>query len=229
MDDIEIILFEAAPESPLPGIGTLNTLRQWADTCGTSYTVHLPLDLTLASADAGKRTHSIGLARQVIQATRSLNPWGYVVHVEHGEGWPGSWMEWHRLAETALKELLDEVAEPMSLCLENTEAVPPELTFALADGLDVSVCLDTGHLWKAELEPVSYLDGILSQTRIIHLHGWDGTRDHRSLKEMPPGYLDSVVKRLSKPPYGGVVTLEVFNEKDLLSSWECLAVSSQTN
>jgi sugar phosphate isomerase/epimerase len=118
-----------------------------------------------------------------------------------------------------LQAMVDEAGR---LCLENTEAVPPEEVMALAERLGVGICLDLGHLFKAGLDPLPWLDGWLSRARVIHLHGWDGERDHRSLSVMPDEVVQPVVQRLHHRAFDGVVTLEVFSEADLLSSWQCL-------
>jgi len=224
VDDIEIVFFEITPQCPLPDAGTLDALREQGRTHDTSYTVHLPLDLALASADVQMREDSVDLARRVIRVARTLDPWGCVIHVEHRESWPGSWTKWQRLAEASLRRLMEDIEEPERLCVENIESVPPEEVFSLADRLGLGICLDVGHLFKVGLDPMPYLDGRLSQSRIVHLHGWDGERDHRSLSVVPVADLMSVIQRLFQSSYYGVVTLEVFNEEDLLSSWECLVL-----
>ena len=224
VDDVEIVFFEVTSYCPLPDAGTLDALREQGHAHDTSYTVHLPLDLALASADVQIREGSVDLARRAMRTTRPLDPWGYVIHVEHRERWPGSWARWQRLAEESLRHLMEDIEEPDRLCVENIESVPPEEVFSLADRLGLGVCLDVGHLLKVGLDPLPYLDERLSQSRIVHLHGWDGERDHQSLCVMPEADLMSVIQRLYRPLYGGVVTLEVFNEEALLSSWECLAL-----
>ena len=132
VDDIEIVFFEGAPRCPLPDAGTLDALREQGHAHNTSYTVHLPLDLALASGDVQTRDGSVDLAHRTIRTASALDPWGYVIHVEDRERWPGSWVRWQRVAEESLRRLMDNVKEPERLCVENIESVPPEETFALA-------------------------------------------------------------------------------------------------
>jgi sugar phosphate isomerase/epimerase len=226
VDDIEIVLFEVTPFSPLPDARTLERLRELGRANDATYTVHLPLELALASVDAETREASINLAHRTMRAARSLDPWGYIIHVDHDGGWPGSWVQWRRLSKESLRRLMDSVEEPERLCVENIESLPPDEVFGLADELGLGVCLDVGHLFKVGVDPVPYLDGRLSSSRVVHLHGWDGERDHRSLQVMRPEAIEPVIQRLHRLPYGGVVTLEVFSEEALLSSWECLARST---
>ena len=55
---------------------------QSAETHGLSYTVHLPLDTALGSADEADRTASVGKCRRVIERMARLEPFGYILHLE---------------------------------------------------------------------------------------------------------------------------------------------------
>jgi sugar phosphate isomerase/epimerase len=100
--------------------------------------------------------------------------------------------------------------------VENLESQPPELLDAVLAATTVSCCVDVGHLWKRDEDPVPHLTRWLPRTRVIHLHGV-GSRDHLALSLMPQVRLDDVTRVLA-PRYRGVVTLEVFNEADFLAS-----------
>ena len=54
------------------------------------------------------------------------------------------------------------------------------------------------------------------RTRVVHLHGV-GTRDHQSLSHAPAVSLNSVAGYLADC-FSGVLSLEVFNQEDFLSS-----------
>ncbi len=228
VDDIELVFYEVTALSPLPDAETLAALHAIGVAHDMSFTVHLPLNLSLASGDLIIREGSLELAKRVIAAARVLDPWGYIIHVEHGAVWPGSWDQWERLAGAALSQLVQYVGDGALLCLENTESVPPELVFAVAKRLRTSVCLDAGHLFKTARNPLPYLEQVFPRVRVVHLHGWDGKNDHRSLDVMADRELRSVVEWLYRSAYAGVVTLEVFNEWDWLSSIACLAQLLET-
>ncbi len=60
VDDVELVLFEADDYSNLPDSATVDCLRALADEHDLSYTVHLPLDLTLADEVAvGELVHPV--------------------------------------------------------------------------------------------------------------------------------------------------------------------------
>lgn len=222
VDDVEIVLFEVSSRCALPDCAVVDALRRLGEVHDLTYTVHLPLDLALAAGDGDTREQAVARARYIMADLARLEPWGWVLHVEHGGRRPGSWMEWRRLAVASLRCLAEGMDDPVRLCLENVETVPPEATFELAESLGVGVCLDIGHLFKVGIDPVAHLEREWPRTRVVHLHGWDGERDHRSLAVMDAVCLAPVVARLYDLPYRGVVTLEVFNEHDLHTSWRVL-------
>jgi len=84
------------------------------------------------------------------------------------------------------------------------------------EGVPVSCCVDIGHLWKQGLDAIAHLKSCLPRTRVVHIHGV-GSRDHQSLSVMPASELSPVVQFLKKE-FNGVLTIEVFNEADLLES-----------
>src|SRR5512146_2957629 len=80
--DIELILFEVddGPNNlPSPHvIGELSLIAQQHD---MTYTVHLPLDLKLGE-DGSEQDQSLVKAKRVIDCTRGLDPWAYVLHLD---------------------------------------------------------------------------------------------------------------------------------------------------
>ncbi|MCS6909404.1 MAG: sugar phosphate isomerase/epimerase [Anaerolineales bacterium] len=82
VQDIELVLFEVddGPNN-LPGPAVIDELNALAAAHGLSYTVHLPLDLRLGAG--GDEGHiSLVKARRVIERTRALEPWAYVLHLD---------------------------------------------------------------------------------------------------------------------------------------------------
>ena len=81
-----------------------------------------------------------------------------------------------------------------------------------------SVCADIGHLVVMGVDPLEHLGKYLSRTRVIHLHGVDGGKDHVSLKYLDEALVRRLTGFLRDNDYRGVVTLEVFSEMDLEES-----------
>ncbi|MFB0545874.1 MAG: cobamide remodeling phosphodiesterase CbiR [Anaerolineae bacterium] len=235
VDDVELVLFEVEEANNLPTMKEIAELRQLAATHDLTYTVHLPLDLQLATANETERRASVAKARRVIEATRPLEPWGYVIHVNvaayrrssnpipGGARPPDGWEAWQARARCSLETLAETTGEVDLLCLENVESYPPQHLLPLADELEASLCLDVGHLLMQGLDPLAYLDDYLGRgTRVIHLHGLTHGRDHRSLIHMDTNLLRAVLARLRAQAFVHVVTVEVFSERDLVSSKELL-------
>src|SRR5688500_16478460 len=80
--DIELILFEVddGPNN-LPSPEMIEELTQIARQHDITYTVHLPLDLKLGE-DSSERDQSLVKAKRVIDCTRALDPWAYVLHLD---------------------------------------------------------------------------------------------------------------------------------------------------
>lgn len=213
VQDIELVLFETADgASNLPSEREVHQLAALGAARQLTYTVHLPLDLRYSQSEPHL---SLRLAQRVIQLTAPLHPFAYIFHLDgSGVEQPG----WLAQAQRALAALLELVAEPHLLALENLESYAPEWLEPLFAQFPITRTLDIGHLWKAGRNPWPVLEQWLPTTRVIHLHGM-AESDHRSLAVVPPVQLDPLVQRLLAWP--GVLTLEVF-EEDFFTSHQAL-------
>ncbi len=217
VDDIEVVIFELDDRwDNLPDAKTVREMASIASEYGMTYTVHLPLDLTLA---ADERDESIEKALRVINATLGLSPEGFVIHLEEECAKPvRDKAGWAENSVASLEILGRETGDLGMLCVENLESHTPEMIDEILERMDVSSCIDVGHLWKQGLDPAPLLGRWLPRSRVIHMHGFAG-KDHKSLSVMPQARLDPVVDLL-KAGFSGVVTLEVFSEKDFVTSHE---------
>lgn len=226
--DIELLLFEVDDGfSNLPSAETALELAGLAEAHGLSYTVHLPLDLTLG-AEGQAYSASLEKARRVIEAARALAPWAYVAHLDGRAVRTGAGAEalrrWQDQAVRALEMVAGWAGEPNKLCVENLEGYPLDFLEPVLARSPASRCVDVGHLWLDGHDPLPYLAQAAARIRVIHLHGIDG-RDHRSLANMPAKQIDALLAALLGLDYRGVVTLEVFDENDFRSSLAALEAS----
>jgi sugar phosphate isomerase/epimerase len=219
VDDVEILLFELA--GGVPDAAELAALAAWKSRAQLTYTVHTPLDVSLASEDAGRRATAIDEVWRAIELARPLAPEAYIVHVYLGDRErdtpPADLAAWRRRAADSLSAILARGVAPEALAIETLD-----YEFALlepvVDDLGLSVAIDLGHLDRDARAERALLDRNLHRTRSIQWHGVDPTgRDHRSLAHYPAAkarwVLDVLVER-----YRGVVTLEVFREPDFEES-----------
>ena len=225
--DIELVLFEVddGPNN-LPSSDVLDELQQLATLYDLTYTVHLPLDLKLA-ADGSDQDISLTKARKVIDLTRRLDPWAYVLHLDGKEVRESKDAEvqrhWQDQAVRALEIVSEWAGGPEKLAVENLEGYPPDFIQSVLDHIPVSRCVDIGHLWLDDVPVMPYLEKALPRARVIHIHGI-GERDHASLSHIDPAELDQVFQTLLAN-YRGVLTLEIFSEPDFLTSIEAIGGS----
>lgn len=222
---------------------SIDRLRQVKIEQGISYTCHLPLwSIELASPFTGVREGSV---RDVADAYRKVAPLEPETWVLHGTGALASeFMAVSRRsggsdrratfaifqdnARRSVEMLLKETGmNSRSLCVETAE-FPAELTFALAEEYDLSVCFDTGHVlvrFSGDAEFFDTLEMMLPRIAEIHLH--DGTTpplgapivyqtDHQQLGT---GHLDipRFFDRLMAVNYEGPIVFELPTEKAVAS------------
>jgi sugar phosphate isomerase/epimerase len=223
--DIELILFEVddGPNN-LPSSEVIHELSKIAQDNDLTYTVHLPLDLKLGE-NGSERDQSLVKAKRVIDCTRDLNPWAYVMHLD-GKAVRTSTdvsliRRWQDHSVRALEIVSGSAGSPDKLAVENLETYPLDFIQPVLDCIPVSRCVDVGHLWLDGHDPVPYLQAALPRTRVIHIHGI-AERDHRSLGFMPQEKVQAVWEALVGAKYEGVLTLEIFSEEDFLSSIEVI-------
>ncbi|MHC1781559.1 MAG: cobamide remodeling phosphodiesterase CbiR [Anaerolineaceae bacterium] len=231
--DIELVLFEVDDgPSNLPSPEEIQSLANMARISDFTYTVHLPLDLDCCPAEP-EGNISLEKARKVIERTMPLEPEAYIVHLDgkdlHGQANPQNMKTWTANACRTLAIIASWAGSYEKLAVENLEGYPPDQLDGVLAQVPVSRCVDIGHLWLDGHDPRPLLEKFLPRTRVIHLHGVNkGSAstpgrtfaDHQSLVHTPPQDLQSVIDALSIHHFHGVVTLEVFNESDFLTSKE---------
>lgn len=219
VEDVELVLFEVDEgASNLPSPQVVRELGRIGKRSGLSYTVHLPLDLVLSAAD-GERHASMVKAKKVIERTRALEPWVYVLHLDGQQsGLDGDWVS---RAASSLWAVSQWAGGPEKLAVENLEGYPPGLIDPVLQEVPASRCVDVGHLWLDGQDPIPYLERSLNRTRVVHIHGV-AKRDHSSLEHVDRAELERVAQLLVQRQFKGVLTIEVFSWADLHTSLERL-------
>ncbi len=212
---------------------------------GIHYTLHLPLwSVEPSTLLAPVRMGSIKAVVDVINATRVLDPVDYVLHATGALA-----AEFYRMAlpelvralllrqfqsaaHDSLQRILRETGLPSRKLAVETIEFPFDLTLELAESLDLSFCLDTGHVlsgFAGEVDVFTALERCLPRLSQVHLHDaprWARHtpitygRDHQRLGagDLPVGpFLD----RLEGAGFGGPVIFEL-GVKDALSSLDVI-------
>jgi len=221
VEDVELVLFEVndGPNN-LPNREQILELKNIAVESNLTYTVHLPLDLRLAD-DGSTRHISLDKACRVIDCTRELNPWAYVLHldgksVRHSLSLQAL-QRWQEQAIRSLEIVGSWARGVQNLALENMEGYPLDFYEPVLERIAISRTVDIGHLWLDHYDVVAYLHNALPRTRVIHAHGING-RDHQSLAHVPEEALRATLDELVRFDYRGVLTVEVFSEEDFITS-----------
>lgn len=208
-DDIELLVFEEQGRADdLPGDREIAELIELGEAHHCTYTIHLPLDLALH-----KGLGEICRAARIMKRYQPTDPEGYVVHPNSGDPKDVAWLT--RTVDSLL-QLGAETGETEKICVENLDDQPPAVWEEILERAPISACLDIGHLLKQGLDPLPFLEKFLPRIRIVHLHGV-GSRDHKGLSCLPESVIRPIVEFLQQN-FGGVVTIEVFSERDLNES-----------
>lgn len=224
VDDVELLLFEAEAPSLTPA--EIAELGQLAARHGLTYTVHLPLDANLGAAEEAERNRATAAAGRAIALTRPLDPFAFVVHLcgeQKGPAPAADVNAWLANLEASVRALLAAGVPARRLCVE-TLAYAFEHVAPLVERLDLSVCLDIGHLLLSGFPPAEHVRRYWDRTRVVHLHGVQDGRDHRDISRLAPETLSLLWSHLRTAGAAErVVTLEVFNRADFERSLGVLA------
>jgi sugar phosphate isomerase/epimerase len=166
-----------------PAIERLMALQQRA---GVSYTVHLPLwSVEPSTLQGSVRRGSVEALIATIKATWPLRPAAYVLHATgalasefYRMGLPPLARElilrqFGRNAAASIREILAATGIPSRCLAIETIEFPLDLTLQLAEELDTSICLDTGHLLAGFAGTTDLWDALelcLPRLAEIHLH-----------------------------------------------------------
>lgn len=221
-DELELLLFESARRDSLPDRKAVAALADLGADLGFTWNVHLPIDVYPGHPDRKVRQQAADAIMRVIELTAPLDPSTRTLHLPGITGEPEepvlhNWQE--RLRET-LKIVTDSGIPGRSLSIENITDYPLEKALPLIEEFDMEICLDIGHLTVNGFSIESAFKQFGDRISILHIHGVEDGRDHRSLDRMPPKILASLFGKLRD--FKGIVSLEVFSQKHLLASLECL-------
>jgi sugar phosphate isomerase/epimerase len=220
VDDVELLLFDV--ERDVPGAEDVSQMVRLKHEHALSYTLHTPLDASLASADELRRARGVDKVRRAIDWARPLAPLAHTVHVYLGDGErdaapPSDLDAWRDRARRSLEAITADVP-PRAIAVECID-YDFSLIAPVVRALDLSVALDVGHLLRDGRALRPMVDEWLPRARVLQLHGTrpDG-RDHKSLTYAPRPEIDWLLRTLVERQFGGVLTLELFDAADLETS-----------
>jgi sugar phosphate isomerase/epimerase len=208
---------------------------------GLSFTLHLPLwsvePSTLlqpvrqgsvrALVEAVQATLPLEVEQYVLHATGALAAEFYQMHIPDA-GKTLILRQFQANARQSIQSLLAETGLPSRKLAVETIEFPFELMLEVANDMDTSICLDTGHVLAGFSGPIQLFDAleaILPRLGEIHLHDapWQGPerkigygKDHQTLGT---GDLDTarLLDRLAQANWNGPIIFELTVEQALES------------
>ena len=216
LDEIELLLFESAPADSLLSGREINTLSQLSQELDLTYNIHLPTDISIGDPDPVKQQQAVDSLIQVVECVAPLRPTTYTLHVPYEDdlGDKDKIKGWQ---EDVYRNLLKILATGVgNLIAVETLDYPFEIIETIISDLNMSICMDLGHLivHGQDLKRVS--DKYLDNTSIIHLHGVENKKDHLALNRLPKPLAGPVFEILGQ--FSGSVSLEVFSFENLAAS-----------
>lgn len=216
LDEIELVLFESSSDS-LPSKEEIKGLSLMANEFDISYNIHLPTDILLSDPDPLIRRNVLETIKNVIDLTSPLSPTTYTLHLSYNETLfkKENVKNWQEIVYKSMRQLLASGIKSKIISIE-TLPYPFEWVEKIITDLNLSVCIDIGHLIKHGFELETVFNKFFKATPIIHLHGVENHHDHLSLDRLPKKNIEPVIRILKR--FTGVVSLEVFSYDHLNAS-----------
>ncbi len=227
-DEIELLIFESIPESVLPSKDEIQELVSLGNSLNITYNIHLPTDVSLVDISPDQRAKAVDTIHKVMELCAPLNPTTHTLHLDFTykdadkKGLEGI-KKWRDRVSQSLHHLASHIPDTGAVSIETLD-YPFDYLDGLIDDHDFSVCIDAGHLIKYNFDILKIFNRYQNRIPLIHLHGVDFSakppKDHAGLDKTPDRIMKNTIIVLKR--FQGVVCLEVFNYKDLLSSVEYL-------
>ena len=223
------------------GPASIAALTQLQAERNLRYTLHLPLwSVEPSSPLTPVREGSLKALIAAVRAVQPLNIERYVLHATGAlaaefyqmrlppQGKSLLLRQFQAGAKATIQSLLAETGLPSRKLAIETIEFPFELTWEIAEQLDLSICLDTGHVlvgFSGPVELFDVLEQVLPRLGEIHLHDgpWQGPehrlgygKDHQPLGA---GDLDTarLLDRLDACGYTGPIIFELTFDQALAS------------
>ncbi|MDI6688719.1 MAG: cobamide remodeling phosphodiesterase CbiR, partial [Desulfobacterales bacterium] len=127
--------------------------------------------------------------------------------------------KWRKRIYESMELLLSSGINSRSIAIENL-MYPFEWAEEVISCLNLSVCIDTGHLILMNADIKKVFDKHHDRTSIIHLHGVKDNLDHLSLDKLKDNETSDIVEILKT--YAGIAIIEVFSYNNLQASLKYL-------
>ncbi len=216
VDEVELILFDSSYDD-FPTTHSVMELALIADEHSLTYNIHLPTDVSISSHDALEAEKAVEAVLHVNELTSSLTPSTYTLHIPYDEKDMRieTVKQWEERVYNKVGKLIDHGINSRDISVETLD-YPFEILDNIIDRLDLSVCIDIGHLMVRGDDCVEIFNKYMNRVTIIHLHGVEGKKDHVALDRMSKERFSQIQDILGS--FSGVVSLELFSYSHLKAS-----------
>lgn len=218
VDEIELLFFESRFKDSLPSPALIRELVQQACSGQITYNVHLPTDIYPGHRDAGIRQSAVDVLKQLIDRCAPLNPTTFTLHLNRDPSEP-DYRRWQARSAASLEAVLAAGVPSRQISVENLDGDIERVAPVIED-LDLSVCMDMGHLMVHEVDMTTFFNRWKERTTVAHLHGVDRAKDHLPLNRLSSDRMVKVLEILRQ--FSGVISLEVFSFQALNASMAVL-------
>jgi sugar phosphate isomerase/epimerase len=221
LEDIELLLFESKHTSALPSRQVIAHLSSLANDFDLSYNVHLPTDISLSSRNPDEQAIAVDTILRVMELIETLAPSTLTLHVPYDEDSlkEAHVKNWQERVFKNLTKILAAGVKSQLISIENLD-YPFEIVEKIICDLELSICLDLGHLIVHDDDIQTFFNRNRSKISIMHLYGVDQKHYHKSLNQLPERFIDPMLDILKK--FKGSVSLEVFALNHLTDSLKFL-------
>jgi len=217
LENIELLLFESSHTDSLPSKQVIAELAVLAKDFNLTYNVHLPTDISISSRDAQQQRMAVETIIRVAERVAPLFPTTLTLHAPYQED---------SLAEDKVKAWQEQVIKNLAkivaggtpaqlISIENLD-YPFEILVPVISDLDLTICLDCGHLMLHGDDIQKFFKTHSARIAIIHLYGVEKNHFHGGLDRLPEKLILPTLRLLAK--FKGIVSLEVFSYAHLDAS-----------
>ncbi len=215
VDEIELLLLES---NDLPTSHVIEALRVLAQVHRITFNIHLPMDVFMGDPSSIRRNNSIETLARVIEMTAPLTPTSFTLHLTCGrcpsdnaaiEAWQG------RAMDSTGQLLRATGMATHCLAVETLDFDPCWLT-PIVEELDLSVCLDVGHVIRYGFHLGDVIRRFGPRISILHLHGVVNGGDHHAIGHLSVPHQRLLADFLVR--FDGSASIEVFSEERLEQS-----------
>ena len=221
VDEIELLLLESLPGS-LPGRQEINELAVIGNDCGLTFNIHLPTDIDIGAVNPESGRTAVDALLRVIDLARPLAPVSATLHIPGTDvsGHTPKMNDWRERVMKNLSRLLEKSGiPPRSVAIETLDYPIADLDPVIRN-LDLSVCLDTGHLMVRNEDCRNVFRTWAERIVIVHVHGVESGRDHLALSRLSKNQTGQIAHILSA--FQQSLSLEVFSVEALAASLDYL-------